>query len=112
MKIDCKTPNNLPTWSIKQILRNIFFLIFEKNEHDMFSKINKQDFYLRDFSKYSSYCDLKGNHLSQLFPVVTKHCPFKEHMAYIFTSQGKTATCTNQLKFAFHFVATDSGNSC
>ena len=46
----------------------------------MFSKINQQDFnlYIRLILLNS---DVKGKHFSQLFPVVTKHCPTKEHMA-------------------------------
>ena len=55
----------------------------------MFSKKPKTSVYLLDLS----YGDFKEKHLSQLFPVVTKHCPFKEHMACIFASQGLERQC-------------------
>ena len=44
----------------------------------MFSKINQQtSIYISDLLN----SDVKGKHFSQLFPVVTKHCPCKEHTA-------------------------------
>ena len=40
--------------------------------------------------------------------------PMDEHMVDMIASQGKNIKYvhTNQLKFAFHFVVTDNGNSC
>ena len=73
----------------------------------MFSKINQQDFnlYIRFVKKWWQ---------GKTF-LTTVSCSDKTlsiEGTHGNSTQGKTASYTNQLKFVFHFVVTDSGNSC